>query len=321
MFYLAVHPEVHMKTRWLSGGQVAVVVAVITGTTLAAGCGSSNTDASVDDGYVHYDVAPITVGPGQSGMWIQWIASPFDHDQNIIDVIAAQQQAGHHAVLYSTSNVQPVGTTREMLNSDQYDIQFLGGVGGEGGRPIRLPPDVFFRLPAGRALVAQTHYMNTTSATVEGRTTVAVKFGQPSPNDKLASFFVSTSANVKVAPLVDSQQDVSCTLPKDLQFLMLANHMHAMGTTIQTTVSQAGAAATMLKDNPRWDPELTYNPDYTFATVQNPVTLGAGSTLATHCAWHNTSDKMLELPDEMCLFLGFFLGEKDVKCIDGSWLE
>jgi len=275
----------------------------------------------VDDGYVHYDVAPVTVAPGQSGMWIQWIADPFDHDQNIADVIATQERAGHHAVLYSTSNIQPVGTTREMLNSDQYDIQFLGGVGGEGGRPIRLPPGVFFRLPAGRALVMQTHYMNTTSETVEGRTTVAVKFGQPAEGDQLASFFVSTSANVNVAPLMDSKQDVSCTLPKDLQFLMFANHMHAMGTSIATTIAPGGATATMLKDNPRWDPELTYNPDYTFATVQSPVTLGAGSTLATHCEWHNTSDKALQLPDEMCLFLGFVLGNKDMKCIDGKWLE
>jgi hypothetical protein len=307
-----------MKTGSPSGGFVAV--ASLSVVFAALGCGSNAAPATPDE-YVHYDVPDITLEPAQNAMWLQWISAPFDHDVNVVDLVASQSKGGHHALIYATTDVEPVGTTRPFKNSDQYDIQFLGGLGGEGGAPVKLPEGVYFRLPAGKALAVQTHYVNASSQPLVGHTNIAVKYADPKATDKIASMFVNTSLQINVAPLADTKQDVACAVQKDLPLLMYANHMHEMGSLINTTLAQPGGAPAMFKSNPTWTSEWTYNPDYSFASVAAPSVVAAGSSLMTHCEWHNTSDRMLAMPDEMCVFIGFFLGPKDINCIDGKWTE
>jgi len=273
------------------------------------------------EGYIRYETPPITVQPGENAMWLQWIAEPADHDRNIDDLVGAQGPGGHHAILYTSKDVQPVGTTRLFENEDQSDIQFVGGVGGEGADSLRLPEGVVFRVPAGRALLIQTHYLNASDNVLEGNSRIDVKFSDPAPGDKVARFFANGSRKVAVPPQQDSTHDTTCVLPKDLPLLMYANHMHEMGMSITTTVIPPGGAVQELKTNPTWEVERTFNPDYTIGDPNAPKVLAAGTTISTHCVWRNTSNETLKSPDEMCVFFAFFFGEKDVTCADGKWYE
>jgi hypothetical protein len=310
-----------MKSRRLSyAASMIPMVAVLTFT----GCGGgahSDSSSGPAEGYVRYEVAPVTLQPGESGMWIQWVAAPFDRDRNVVDLTGHQGKGGHHAVLYTTTEIQPIGTTRVFANEDQTAMHFVGGVGGETGGALKLPAGVVFRLPAGRALVLQTHYINTTDKPIQGTSSVDVKYGDPSPNDTVASFFVHTPRGVNVPPRSDSKLDSTCVLAKDLRMLMFTNHMHEMGAAVTTTLAEAGGAPTVLKEDKAWNPEWAFNPDYTRTAPDAPIVLRAGATISTHCEWHNTGDKALESPDEMCIFLGFFLGDKDVTCLSGTWME
>jgi hypothetical protein len=45
--------------------------------------------------------------------------------------------------------------------------------------------------------------------------------------------------------------------------------------------------------------------------------LKAGTTVHTHCEWMNLGRETVKFPDEMCVFFGFFLGERDINCLDG----
>ncbi len=272
-------------------------------------------------GYVRYEPPDVTVGPGESRTWVQWVAAPFDHDQNVVDLIGTQGVGGHHALLYTSKEIQPIGTTREFLNEDQADIQLIGGVGGEGGKSVKLPAGVVMRVPAGRALLMQTHYFNGGDMPIQGHSKVDVKFAELSPDDKVASFFVSTVHQLELPAHADFEREVSCLLKKDLPMLMVANHMHEIGVSVQTTITAPGGVPEMVKDDPAWNPEWTFNPEYRNATVEAPLMLKAGSTVTTHCSWHNATDKVVGMPNEMCVFFGFFLGEKDVTCVEGNWYE
>jgi hypothetical protein len=297
---------------------------VLAAAALGAGCSDGDAPAPTGPpaGYVRFETPPITLQPGENRMWMQWVALPADEDRNIADLIGFQGPGGHHAVLYHTTEVQPVGTTRDFLNEDQSEIHLIGGIGGEGGEAVKLPPGVVFRVPAGRALLVQTHYLNTTDAPIEGHSIIDVKFSAPAPDDKLASFFVSSAKAINVPANSRAERDVTCVLERDLPMLMFANHMHEWGMTITTTITPPGAtSARVLKDDPVWDLEWTYNPEYEVATVEQPIVLSAGSTITTHCEWNNTTAKVLNQPDEMCLFLGFFIGDKDATCLEGTWYE
>src|SRR5512134_647171 len=111
------------------------VAEVVLALLLGAGCGDQKDEEPppVPEGYVRYQAPTVTIAPGESGQWMHWVADPVDHDRNIADLIGAQGTGGHHAILYTSREVQPIGTTRVFENEDQAMIQFVGGVGGEGG--------------------------------------------------------------------------------------------------------------------------------------------------------------------------------------------
>jgi hypothetical protein len=293
----------------------------------SAACSSSDDGSpppSTDgppEGYVRFETPPMSIGPGETKQYVHWVHAAFDHDQDIVDVVGAQGPGGHHAILYTTREIQPVGTTREFANADQADIQFVGGLGGEGGAGVKLPAGVVFRVPAGRGLLVQTHYFNAGDTPIEGRSHLDVKFAEPAPTDVVARFFASALPGVMVAPHLDSTLDTSCVLAHDLPMLMFSNHMHELGVSIRTSLTLADGSVQVLKDDPSWNPEWIFNPDYTMASVASPTVLPAGSTLTTTCAWHNPTDEVWADPDEMCVFFGFFLGDKDVVCAGGHWIE
>ena len=312
-----------MTTLGVSGSGLALALVAIAA-VLGTACGDDEGAApgGPPAGYVRFEPPPLTLQPGENGMWMQWVALPADEDRNIADLLGSQGPGGHHAVLYHTTEVQPVGTTRDFVNEDQSEIHLIGGIGGEGGEAVKLPPGVVFRVPAGRALRGQTHYVNTSDAPIAGRSPIDVKFAQPSPDDKLASFFVSSAGAINVPAHSQAKRDVTCVLERDLPMLLFANHMHEWGMNIKTTITPpGGGTAQVLKDDPIWDLEWTYNPEYTTATVDKPIVLAKGSTITTHCEWNNTTAKALNQPDEMCLFLGFFIGDTDATCLEGMWYE
>jgi hypothetical protein len=301
--------------------QLGCACALLAVAACGGGDGGDDGDTAPPEGYVRYETPPVTVLPGENGMWLQWVAEPADHDRNIDDLIGAQGPGGHHAILYTAKEAAPIGTTRVFENEDQADIQFVGGTGGEGADSLVLPEGVVFRVPAGRALVVQTHYLNASDQPMEGNSTIDVKFSDPQPTDRVARFFANASRRVSVPPNQDSTMQTSCVLPHDMPLLMYANHMHEMGMSITTTATLPSGEAMALKSDPQWDVEWTFNPDYIIGDPDAPLVLPAGTRLTTDCAWRNTTGETLTSPDEMCVFFAFFFGDKDATCADGTWRE
>ena len=315
-----------MRTGGSQGGRIerarGVVVLVVVA-ALAAACG--NDDAAPPDGppagYVRYEAPTIMVQPGENKSWIQWVALPLEKEQSVVDVIGYQGIGGHHAILYHTANVQPVGTTRVFVNTDQEAMQLVGGVGGEAGASVKLPEGVVMRVPAGRALVIQNHFFNTTDAPIEGKAHIDVKLAEPADSDVVARFFTNVIRDVDIPPDSHMERDAPCVLAHDLPMLMYSNHMHEWGVSAKTTITSAGGTPTVVWEDPEWSAELTFNPVMGKATAAKPLVLAAGSTLNTHCEWQNTTAAALKHPDEMCVFYGFFIGTADAKCVNGHWLE
>ena len=289
-----------------------------------AACGDDDDPPDADagpSGVTRYEVPTMTIAPGETKMYLHWVSEPFAESMNIADLTGTQGPGGHHAILYTTSEIQPVGTTREFGNDDQAGIQFVGGIGGEGGAAVKLPAGVVFRVPAGRALAVQTHYFNPGDTAIEGRSTIDVQLAPPSPTDRVAHFFASAAIGVSVPAHSDPERSTSCVLQADLPLLMYSNHIHELGVSIRTTVTAPDGTTEVLKDDASWDPEWIFNPDYTSASVAAPRLLRAGSTVTTTCRWHNDTGTTWTDPDEMCVFFAFFLGERDVTCADGQWIE
>jgi len=267
------------------------------------------------EGYTRFEPPTITVEPGTSNQWVQYVAAPFDQDMDVVDLIGDQGPGGHHAILYASPNPQPIGTTREWTTVDQIADRFLGGLGGSGAEPIRLPEGAVFRIPRGYALYINTHYFNVTDQPIDGWSRLDVKLEPASPDRTAVGFFTNVDLALNLPPDQQTTRKIDCTVERDLDVVMFTNHMHEYGATTQTHV----VGGNMIKDDPVWSPEWAANPNFERHTLDHPLHLAAGTTVETSCTWDNTSNRDLTFPDEMCVFLAFHLDPEDVGCVDSVW--
>jgi hypothetical protein len=277
-------------------------------------------DNPVPDGYVRFETPPVRIAPGESIQYKTWVADPVDYERDILDVRGGQGLGGHHAILLGSTELQPVGTNRMWAVLDQLDTRFLGGVGGADGDQINLPEGAIFRVPAGVALVLQTHYQNAGDRDIEETSSyVDVKFAEPSADRIVAGLFATTARTLSIPP-GQSAFDLRCTFEEDLPILMWVNHTHERATSIRTTLSLDGEEM-VLKDDPAWNPDWATNANFERFAVDAPFVIPAGSTLTTHCAWDNETGRELTYPEEMCSFTGFTrLDGRTVLCVDGNVL-
>lgn len=288
-----------------------------------ASCGSEETpppDDGPPEGYVRYRTPPVTLQPGESGLWAQWVANPFDEDMDVADVIGWQSEGGHHALMYSTSEAREIGYTRDWSDADQLSTRFVGGIGGEGAEAVRLPAGMVLRIPANSSLLIQTHYINTGDTELVAESYLDVKLVPASPDAVVAGLFSHTDVGVDLTPGTNTMT-VECVLQDDIELVMFANHMHEYGTVVKTTNILEDGTEIVLKDDPAWEYEWALNPNFEYRTLESTVLLPAGSTLRTECEWQNTTTDEVSFPDEMCVFFGFSTNGNDIVCLSGQWME
>ena len=275
----------------------------------------------VKPGYQRFDPPAIEVPVGASEDWAQFVGGPLDHDYDVVDVNGVQSVGGHHALVYATTTAEPAGTTRLWKDEDQLSARLMGGIGGEGGANVSLPAGIVFRVRKGSYILIQTHYLNATDKPILGRTVIDLKLAPTDPSHRVASMMSNTSLSVSLAPQAQSQMDVYCTVQKDLQFLMISNHMHDWGASTLTEFMDPQGVMHELKKDVKWSGDLALNPAWTRFPVEKPGLVPKGSTLHTHCTWQNDTAAPIKFPTEMCVFFGFVLNENDIYCTDNKWSE
>lgn len=301
-----------------------------------AGCGGTEqggTDAPsefieglnpppVAEGYERY-VTPVIhdIQPGEDGIWCQYLSGAFDQDMDVIDVMGEQSTGGHHLIFYATSNIAPVGTTRECSDADMLSLHFLGGIGGEGAGAVAdaLPSSAVFRIPKGYALMSNTHFLNTSAKTMDGQGYLDLKLAPADATKTAASMFVNINSNVLVPAHQSATLEANCPVQEDLKMFAFGNHMHEKGKSIYTEIIHADGTKELLRTDETWNEEMVFNPKFNIWSVEQPVWFRKGDTIHTHCEWNNDTTEDRAFPTEMCVGFGIFLGGSELHCIDGVW--
>jgi hypothetical protein len=275
----------------------------------------------LEPGFERFETEPVEVEPGSSDDWAQWVGGPLDQDYDVIAIKGTQWAGGHHALMYATTEEQEPGFTRLWADADQLTTRLMGGVGGEGGANATLPEGVVFRVKKGSYLVVQTHYLNTSEETIRAKSVLDVKLEPVDLSRKVASIMSNTDLAVSLQPGVDTTMDVYCEVQEDLHFIQTSNHMHEYGVSTFTEVIDESGEARELKTDESWSYEWALNPNFDHFPVDDPLVVPAGSTLHTQCIWNNNTTEEITFPMEMCVFFGFVLGDADITCSGGSWIN
>ena len=290
-------------------------------------------------GYSRLKAATITdIEPGADVTFCQYVLPPVDRDMDILAVHGGQSQYGHHVVAFSYT-----GTGNEELNKSSAcgATEFTAGdpstpsssnghAMGQGGflgsAATDVPEGVAFRLKQGDGVMLNIHYINVGDVAIDGESYLDMKLEPADPQRKIASLFTSVNIGFNLDPHAHVDSSMDCVVKSDLQFLLMANHMHEYGVSAATEVRRAGSEAVeLLHEDPTWAPEMQFNPVFARWTAATPFVLHAGDTLRTRCSWNNTTSASIAFPREMCISAGFVLtsGDKPVApgtCVSSSWI-
>jgi hypothetical protein len=245
----------------------------------------------------------------------------FDEDLDVVAATGFQSSVGsHHAVLYLATRDRDVGT-HECTDDDMLNARYLAGAGGgeAGGEVAYIPDGVGYRVDAGRQLMVQTHWINTSTAAVDGQAAFNLTVQAPSTDTQLAQLFTWTSTDIDVPAGATGAARTDCVVQSEMRFFRLGGHAHEHGSRVWLTHTPAGGAPTVFYDH-EWVDYYTFDPPRLDLPVDQALVVQPGDTLSIDCEYDNTTDAALTFPTEMCTGFGFFYpGDRQLDCTDGRW--
>jgi hypothetical protein len=240
-----------------------------------------------------------------------------DRELSVATASAVQASGGHHVTLYYVDNQRPVGMSPCSGTTEMEDWHFVVGAGGEGnaGDLVDLAPGLAIRIPAGKQLMIQLHYINIMGEEYPARDTMSVYFADPAKVVAYASDFVINDEKFRIEPGQKLVSTMDCVIPQDVQLSMFLGHMHEHG--VQYTLEKIDEAGNVIESmyDEKWAPSFASHPPIDKFSVEAPLKLAKGTRLRQRCEWNNTSTSPLLFPTEMCVGFGYYFpGDARLMC-------
>jgi len=270
-----------------------------------------------------------------------------DQYVSAIDIKPGDRQTVHHVIAF----IDTTGESATMTGSDggggypcfggpgftftNLNATALGGW-APGYRPVTLPDNVAFLLPASSRIVLQVHYHPHGPAPLPDQTQIGIYYAKQKPA-KLMRVLPLINDTFTIPP-GDANYRVTAdfTLPPlptlDAHIWLIAPHMHLLGRKMRVTATLPGGGSQCLIDIEDWD--FNWQGIYRF---KDPIAVPAGTKLSLEAFydnssgnWRNPNDPPKAVSwgeattDEMCItFLGFTLDSENYaagQTVDTSWM-
>ncbi|MFO0590931.1 MAG: hypothetical protein U0441_25535 [Polyangiaceae bacterium] len=294
-----------MRTWILAGAALA--------SSAAMGCGGSETNSGEARELV-VTTPEFEVPPGDSfECFYTDVRSP--KDLAVTSAIGHQGPGGHHITLYYADEDRPVGhhpcSDAEMLGLHQ-----VTGASLDGEPTLNVPEGLATRIPEGKQIALQSHYINVSGKTEKVTDEIRVALADPSDIVAYANMWVLFDGNFKVPAHSQAVHRSVCTVAKDADLVLLFGHMHEMGKhfTLERIDDQGATLETLYDQD--WASSYASHPPELRYTREKPLHFAAGTRLRQTCTWHNAGEEDAQFPREMCLSFGYYFPDDgDRICI------
>jgi hypothetical protein len=295
-----------MRNHSLSSALVLVSAVALTG------CGAE--DSNANENVLTIETAMFDVAPGESFECF-YTDVITERELSVVSATARQAPGGHHLTVYYVDNVRPVGHAPCSGTAEMVDWHFVVGAGGEGGDLVALADGLALKVPVGKQLMLQTHYINTTAETHHISDEVDIKLTDPSQVKAYAADFVINNDQFEVPPNAPFRSVGTCEMTQDVQLTMLLGHMHELGShyKLETIDAQGNPLDTVYDE--AWYPNYASHPPILTYTMDNPLRFQAGTRFRITCDWNNVHQVPYLFPTEMCIAFGYYFpGNDRVMC-------
>jgi hypothetical protein len=236
-----------------------------------------------------------------------------DKELSVVSATGHQGPGGHHIVAYYT-DVSRAATHHPCEDAEMVSWhQVAGGnVDTSVEGLVELPEGLAVKVPAGKQLVVQAHYINTSGAAQMVNDAITIHVVKPEEVKAYANYFVAIDGSFEVPPQGSFTRTSTCTVGRDLTTVLLLGHMHEWGKHYKLERLDGDAAETLYETE--WVPTYTSHPPVKRYTMDQPLTLKQGTKLRQTCEWNNTTADTLLFPREMCI--AFFYYFPDVGALE-----
>ncbi len=283
----------------------------------AAGCGSDKSTSpqganNPDPGPVdtkkvgfEFSTGKFEIQPGDTFECF-YTATVTDRQLNVSSATAKQGPGGHHITVYYTDQNVPVGhhpcTDVEMVGLHQ-----IAGASSGGEPAVALPDGYATKVPQGKQLVVQTHYIRTEKTPLTVEDSVTLKVAEDSEIKQFANSFVINDGSFTLPARANQTSTTECVVPHDFDVLLLLGHMHEWGAHYKLErLDAAGKVAETLYQTD-WDPLYASHPPVNNYDPLKPLKLPKGTRLRQTCDWKNTEDHEMAFPREMCIMFTYYV--------------
>jgi hypothetical protein len=241
-------------------------------------------------------IGPIPLAAGAETVQCQVIALGNTTDIDIVKIHTTLQPGSHHLIAYlsSATAAQSAPVTCHSFDGIMRGEQPIF-IAESAESTMQLPQVAAYHLPAGQLLRLEAHYINTTTAAIQGKGTVEFTTGASGQNYQPVGLMFcgsvlslsgsglapNTKTSLPVGFYAGGGGNVDMT---KLNVFAFTSHEHHFGTDVKVWKGTAAQpTATQLYDNPSWDnPPLKSYPD------SQLLTFGPGEGIAWQCSYDTT---------------------------------
>lgn len=243
--------------------------------------------------------AEAVVPPGEEKVFCFHLGT-LGADTGVRNLESYQGKYGHHAIVLATKEPMPEGTVEDCTAVEdmlKYESLVI---------PLALPEGHGAKIPGDVHLVAQSHYVNAGDKPLRIRDVMRIELIDFADITEEAATFALNSIDFVVPP-GESSVEFDCTVPYDMDVLLVGGHMHEQGMRHEVFLGATDAVEQRLYLADPWRPEFRDTPPIT-KMFDAPLSLKAGDVIRTRCTWNNQTGEALEFPTEMCSSFGYARG-------------
>jgi hypothetical protein len=233
-----------------------------------------------------------------------------DHEINVTGATGTQAAGGHHIVVYYTDTPREP-THHPCIDAEMVSWHQVAGASPDGGEPVLvLPKGTAIKVPAGKQLVIQSHYINTTGATMKVNDKVSIDLAETDAVKEFLNYWVMVDLGFQVAPNSTGKSVTTCTVTEDIQTVLLLGHMHELGKhyKLERIDDQGVSQETIFETD--WDPVYVSHPPLVTSTLEEPRVFTKGTRFRQTCEWNNNTPDPVLFPREMCLAFTLYFPDK-----------
>ncbi|MBI2058442.1 MAG: hypothetical protein HYT87_01590 [Nitrospirae bacterium] len=231
-------------------------------------------------------------------------------DDMYVTLIEGRQsggKTGHHVAVYRSSiKYDPTSHVCADFDMAAPWLMFVGGAGGGSGdvpaAVTRLPKDVAILVPRGSQIMLQSHYINPGSDAALQTDTVNLHTVDPTPALSSAAPWAINESSFQIQPGKTHRSEATCSAERTSSIITVLGHTHQWGVNFELWLTQQGEERLIYKQVGA-GAQLQRDPPIMNFPVDAPLRVEKGDRFRMVCEFDNTTDHILQFPEEMCVTL------------------